>query len=108
MLLHFTVPGHEGPRNSESVQTERFEDDTMENQSNNVNFWDDMEKWLETHTHDEPLGDLATNSGDYGSTEKPRDACQPKSETDSECMAIRIVDEIGLLGDCWRHTLTAT
>ena len=95
MPLHFTAPGCKGCRNSESVQTERFEDTTlMDNQSNNVKFWSDFEKWLQRPIQDEPLGESATNGGDFESTEKPSNALQPNPETESECMAIRIVDEI--------------
>ena len=72
----------------------------MDNHFSDVNLRDDLEKWLEHLAHDEPLGELATNGGDCGSTEKPRDAFQPKPETKSECMVIRTVGEIGLLSDC--------
>lgn len=100
MLLHFTAPGCKGCRNSESVQTERFEDTTlMDNQPNNVNFWNDFEKWLQRPMHDEPLGESATNGGDFESTEKPNNVWQPNPETESECMAIRILDEIWV---AWR------
>ena len=71
----------------------------MDNYPSNVNFWDDLEKWLELPAHDPPLGELATNDGNYGPSENPRSAYQPKPETESECMVIRIVGEIGLLGD---------
>ena len=80
----------------------------MVNHPSNVNFWDDLAKWLELPAHDEPLGGLTTNGGDSGSTEKLTNACQPNPETESECMAICVVGEIGLLGDRWRRTLTVT
>ena len=71
----------------------------MDNHPSNANFWDDLEKWLELPAHDPPLDELAANDGVWWPTEKPRNAYQPKPETESECMVIRIVGEIALLGD---------
>ena len=94
VLLHFTAPGRKGCRNSETVQTERFEDTIpMDNQSNNIDFCEDLEKWLRLPMQDEPLGELATNGGGFESIEKPSNVWQLEPETESECMAIRIVGE---------------
>lgn len=68
----------------------------MDNQASNVNFFDDLEKWLDLSNYARPLGKSPTVDGDFGSKEKPRDAWQPKPETESKCMAVRIVDEMWL------------
>lgn len=66
----------------------------MENQSSDVSFWDDLEKWLELPAHDEPLGELATNGGLWVDREV-QECMQPKTETENECMVIHMVGEIG-------------
>ena len=71
----------------------------MDNYPSDVDFSDDLEKWFEFPAHHSPLGELATNGGDWWSTEKPKNAYQPHSDTQSECMIIGVVGEIGLLGD---------
>jgi hypothetical protein len=78
-----------------ACKLERFEDTApMNNQPSNGNFWDDMQKWLELRTPDEPRGESAMNGWGSGSTEKPDDACKSTPETESKCMAIRIAGEI--------------
>ena len=70
----------------------------MENHPRNVKFWHDLDKWLELPVHDPSLGELATNGGLWVDREA-QECMQPKPETESECRVIRIVGEIGLLGD---------
>ena len=79
----------------------------MDNQPSNVNFYDNLGEWLELPANGEPLGQLATNGWDGWLTENPRDPCQSKPETESEYLAIRVLGEIGSLGDRWMSTLMA-
>ena len=66
----------------------------MDKQPSNVNFWDELEKWLELPPEDEPHDDLATNGGSFGSTKKPKSAWKSIPETESKCMAMSIAGEI--------------
>ena len=66
----------------------------MDNQQGNVNFWDELEKWLELPPEDEPHGNSATNIGGLGSTEKPNSAWKSILETESKCMAMNIAGKI--------------
>jgi len=80
-----------------ACKLERFEDTLMDKQPSNVNFYDDMDKWLELPTQDEPRGESATNGGVFGgfeSTEENEYAWEPIPGRESECMAIRIAGEL--------------
>ena len=66
----------------------------MDNQPSNVNFWDELGKWLELPPEDELHGDSATNGGGSGSRGKPMDSRRSTPETESKCMAVRIASKI--------------
>ena len=77
-----------------ACKLERFEDTLMDNQPNNVNFYDDMEKWLELPTQDEPRSKSAANGGGFEATEEQKYAWESIPGTESERMAIRITGEL--------------
>jgi len=77
-----------------ACKLERFEATIMDNQPNDVNFYDDMEKWLELPTQDGPRGESATNGGDFESTEEHEYPWEPIPGTESKRMAIRITGEL--------------
>jgi len=77
-----------------ACKLERFEDALMDNQPSNVNFYDDVEKWLELPTQDEPYDESATNGGDFESTEEHDYAWESIPGTESKRMAIRITGEL--------------
>jgi len=94
VLVHLTTPGRESRRNLRACKLERFEDTVMDNQPSNVNFYDDMEKWLELPTQDEPRGESATNGGGFESTEEHEFAGESIPGTESKRMAIRSTGEL--------------
>jgi len=66
----------------------------MDSQPSNVNFYDNMEKWLELPTQDEPRSESATNGGGFEATEEQKYGWESIPGTESECMAIRITGEL--------------
>ena len=79
----------------------------MDNQPSNVKFYDDMEKWLELPTQDEPHGGSATNGGGFESTGEHENPWESIPGTESKYIAIRITASYERLGNRWSHTLTA-
>ena len=79
----------------------------MDDQPNNSG--DEVEQWVNFAAYDEPGDAPESNGGGCGSTGEPRRAWIFIPETESKCIPISIAGErYELLGDRWKHMLTAT
>ena len=95
--LYFYTSPHQAAKAPEILRACKLKafSEVMDNHPSDVDFSDDFEKWFGLPAHHSPLGELETNGGDWWSTEKPRNAYHPNTETESECMIIRVVGRLG-------------